>query len=345
MLQFQLAFKPERRLNTRIVRPDSRDRLCVYSVCSLRSPTPRQNGIQRPSAYGGISIFTNSGVRAYIMETHKFLIRFWGVRGSIPTPGPETVKYGGNTSCVEVRCGEQLIILDAGSGMRKLGIELNKEMPVEATILLSHFHWDHIQGFPFFQPGFQPQNKFHIYAARKLNTTLERLMSGQMMYPNFPISLGAMAAKMEFDELTPGETRLIGKVEIKTAIGNHPGESLAFRINYGGASVVYATDTEHYSCIDPSLLKLSNDVDCLIYDASYTSEEYCGKTGSPKTGWGHSTWEEGVKLAKAANVGKLILFHHDPEHDDDFIDEIERQASEALPSTIAAYEGLEILLL
>ena len=279
------------------------------------------------------------------METSKFLIRFWGVRGSIPTPGPETVRYGGNTSCVEVRCGEQVIILDAGSGIRKLGIELNKEGPVEATILLSHFHWDHIQGFPFFQPGFQPHNKFHIYAARKLNTTLERLMQGQMMYPNFPVSLGEMGAKMEFAELIPGENTIPGEdVEINTAACNHPGEALAFKISYGGASVVYATDTEHYSYLDPSLMKLSKGADYLIYDAAYTPEEYCGETGSPKVGWGHSTWEEGVKLAKAADVGKLILFHHDPEHDDDFVSEIERKAKEALPGTIAAYEGLEILL-
>jgi phosphoribosyl 1,2-cyclic phosphodiesterase len=278
------------------------------------------------------------------METCKFLVRFWGVRGSIPTPGPETVKYGGNTSCVEVRCGKQLIILDSGSGIRKLGIELNKETPVDATILLSHFHWDHIQGFPFFKPGFQRNNKFHIHAARKLNTTLERLMAGQMMYPNFPVSLDAMAAGMKFIELTPGDTILIGEVEVKTALSNHPDGSLAFRINYGGSSVVYATDTEHYCYIDPNLLKLSRGADYLIYDATYTSEEYYGKAGNSKKGWGHSTWEEGVKLAKAANVGKLILFHHDPEHDDDLVAEIERQASEALPGTIAAYEGLEILL-
>jgi len=278
------------------------------------------------------------------MEISKFRIRFWGVRGSIPTPGPETVRYGGNTSCVEVRCGEQVIILDAGSGIRKLGIELNKEGPVEATILLSHFHWDHIQGFPFFQPGFQPHNKFHIYAARKLNTTLERLMQGQMMYPNFPVFLEAMGAEMKFTELIPGEIILIEDVAIKTVACYHPGESMAFRISYGGNSVVYATDTEHYSCIDASLLKLSKGADYLIYDAAYTPEEYCGETGSPKVGWGHSTWEEGVKLAKAAEVGKLILFHHDPEHDDDFVSEIERQAKEALPGTMAAYEGLEILL-
>ena len=279
------------------------------------------------------------------METSKFRIRFWGVRGSIPTPGPETVRYGGNTSCVEVRCGEQVIILDAGSGIKKLGIELNKEAPIEATILLSHFHWDHIQGFPFFQPGFQPHNKFCIYAARKLNTTLERLMQGQMMYPNFPVSLGEMGAKMKFTELIPGENTIPREdVEIKTAACNHPGEALAFKISYGGASVVYATDTEHYSCIDASLLKLSKGADYLIYDAAYTPEEYCGETGSSKVGWGHSTWKEGVKLAKAADIGKLILFHHDPEHDDDFVSEIERQAKEALPGTMAAYEGLEILL-
>lgn len=279
------------------------------------------------------------------METCKFFVKFWGVRGSIPTPGPETVKYGGNTSCVEVRCGKQLIILDSGSGIRKLGIELEKAMPVYATILLSHFHWDHIQGFPFFKPGFQPNNVFHIYAARKLNTTLKRLMQGQMMYPNFPVSLEAMGAKMDFKELSPGENTVsMEEVEIKTAACNHPDEALAFKISYRGASVVYATDTEHYNYIDPSLLQLSKGADCLIYDAAYTTEEYYGKIGNSRIGWGHSTWEEGVKLAKAANVGKLVLFHHAPEHDDALVAEIEQKASEALPGTIAAYEGLEILL-
>jgi len=280
------------------------------------------------------------------MKNQKFLVRFWGVRGSIPTPGPETVKYGGNTSCVEVRCGEQLIILDAGSGIRKLGIELNKEAPIDAMILLSHFHWDHIQGFPFFQPGFLPHNKFYIYAGakRELDETVEGLMRGQMMYHNFPVSLDEMGSVMKFKGVRPGDNIPRGDIEIKTASCRHPGDALAFRISYGGASVVYATDTEHYSCIDPALFKLSQDADYLIYDAAYTPEEYCGEVGIPRTGWGHSTWEEGIKLAKAANVGKLILFHHEPEHDDDFIGEVERLASKALPGTIAAYEGLEILL-
>ena len=279
------------------------------------------------------------------MANRTFRIRFWGVRGTIPSPGPKTIKYGGNTPCVEVRCDEQLIILDAGSGLRKLGLKLLKEMPINATLLLSHLHWDHIHGFPFFAPADVKGNKFHIYAERKLNNTLHGLMAGQMMYPHFPLIFEKMAAEMFFTELIPGENTItIGDVNIQTSANNHPDGSLSFKITYDGVSMVYATDTEHYSCVDPALLKLAGGANCLIYDSTFTPEEYCGQVGTPKTGWGHSTWEEGIKLAKAAGIGQLILFHHEPDRSDDAVGGIEKQAAAELPGTIAAYEGLEIVL-
>ena len=277
------------------------------------------------------------------MERHEksFLMRIWGARGSIPTPGSKTVRYGGNTPCIEVRCGGQLIILDAGSGIREFGLELKKEEPVDAAILFSHLHWDHIQGFPFFAPAFTRANRFKIYAKRQLNATLESLMAGQMMYPHFPKTLDDMDAEMSFHELDHGETIQIGDARIKCCPANHPDGCIVFRIDYEGRSLVYATDTEHFDCIDPVLKEVSQDADCLIYDAMYTDDEYEGRNGEmPRKGWGHSTWQEGVSLARAAGAKRLVLFHHAPWHDDDFIAAYEAEAREVFPETYAAYEGL-----
>jgi phosphoribosyl 1,2-cyclic phosphodiesterase len=278
------------------------------------------------------------------MAKSDFKVKFWGVRGSIPTPGKDTCKYGGNTPCVEVRCGDKLIILDAGSGIRDLGNNLIKDMPLEANILFSHLHWDHIQGFPFFSPAFIAENKLNLFAEKKLDKTFESLMSGQMMYPHFPIALKDLDAYITFNELEYGDEINFGDVIIRTSRNNHSDGCIAFRIEYKGKSIVYATDTEHFACVDPILLEASRDADYIIYDATYTDEEYSGKNGRAKTGWGHSTWQEGVKLAKAANIKHLVLFHYDPEHTDDIIDDIYAQAKKKFKNTIASYEGLEIYL-
>jgi phosphoribosyl 1,2-cyclic phosphodiesterase len=275
-----------------------------------------------------------------------FQVRIWGARGSIPTPGPNTVKYGGNTACVEVRCGDKLIILDAGSGIRQLGMSLDPKKHLTAYFFFSHLHWDHIQGFPFFRPGFQPGNRFHIYAKRQLNTTVENLLAGQMMYPHFPKSLEDMAAQMTFHELDHGDEVRIGEALITCTPANHPDGCITFRIEYRKRSLIYATDTEHFETLDPVLKKHSSNADCLIYDAMFTEEEYLGKNGEmPRAGWGHSTWKEGVKMARAAGVKRLVLFHHDPAHDDDFISGIEADARREFPQTYAAYEGLTFNLL
>ncbi len=279
------------------------------------------------------------------MDKTDFKVRFWGVRGSIPTPGLSTSNVGGNTSCVEVRCGDKLIILDAGSGIRELGNSLIKDTPFEATILFSHLHWDHIQGFPFFTPILVPGNKLNMFAEKKLNKTFESLMSGQMVYPHFPITLKDLTAQITFNEIEFGDVINLGDVVIRTSRNNHPDSCIAFRIEYGGRALVYSTDTEHYSCIDPVLLKASKDADCIIYDATYDNDEYSGANGSiPKTGWGHSTWQEGVKLVKAANIKRLVLFHHDPSHDDNKITQIEADAQKEFANTIAAREGMELFL-
>ncbi len=273
----------------------------------------------------------------------QFQIRFWGVRGSIPSPGHETLKYGGNTSCVEIRCGDNLLILDAGTGLRLLGDKLTADMPLEATILLSHAHWDHIQGFPFFVPGFIKGNTFHIYGPKLIE--VEQTLRGQMMHPNFPVTLDAMQADIQFHDLKINGNIDIGEVNIYYDKLNHPGGVTTFQIHYNNKTMLYATDTEHYSCIDQNLVKLAKNIDLLIYDAQYTPDEYNGIDGMSRAGWGHSTWEEGVKIAKAANVKQLILFHHDPSHNDKLLDAIQSQAQSQFKNTFAAHEGMEINLI
>ncbi len=276
-------------------------------------------------------------------------ITFWGVRGSIPTPGPETVRVGGNTSCVEVRVGSALLVFDGGTGLRLLGKTLLAEMPLTAHIFFSHVHWDHIQGFPFFDPAFVKGNTIHLYGGQNLSRTLEETLAGQMDHPSFPVHLTDMAAAMTFNDLVEDEALEIptgdGVAHIRTAPGNHPNGVWAYRVDYQGRSVMYATDTEHYDVIDQRLATLAQGVDVLIYDSQYTPEEYSGSHGkSSKVGWGHSTFEEAVKLAKASNAKRLVLFHHDPTQNDDSVDAKEARAKALFPNAEAAREGLTIQL-
>jgi phosphoribosyl 1,2-cyclic phosphodiesterase len=271
------------------------------------------------------------------------LITFWGVRGSIPSPGPSTVGIGGNTSCVEVRAGKAILVFDGGTGLRLLGKKLLKEMPIVAHMFFSHVHWDHIQGFPFFEPAFVPGNEFHLYGGNNVSRTLEETLVGQMDHPNFPVDLGSMAAKMTFLDLAEGATLAIddglgGKVHVTSARGNHPQGVFAFRVEHAGKAVVYATDTEHYEGrVDQKLADLAKNASVLIYDAQYTPEEYAAKKG-----WGHSTFEEGAKLARLAGVQKLVLFHHDPMQSDEAVREKERRAKAVFPDVLAAHEGLTL---
>lgn len=275
---------------------------------------------------------------------NKFRVKIWGARGSISVPGKSTIKYGGNTPCVEVRCGKTTYILDAGSGLRELGKEILSRKDYNLTFLFSHFHWDHIQGFPFFLPAYNKNCKIKLYGESKLSYSFEHLFSGQVMIPYFPVSLEDMDAKIEFKEIKKNDIIIDGKIKIKMGRLNHPNGCMGYRIEYNNKSFVYATDTEHFNCIDKSVLSLVKGCDVLIYDANYTEEEYSGEKGFPRTGWGHSTWKQGVKLAKAAKIKKLILFHHDQEHDDSMIDRIESDAQKEFPESYAAYEGMEIIL-
>lgn len=278
-------------------------------------------------------------------------ITFWGVRGSIPSPGPDTVGVGGNTSCVEVRAGNLLLVFDGGTGLRLLGKTLLKEMPITAHLFFSHVHWDHIQGFPFFDPAFVPGNVIHLYGGNNVSRTLEETLAGQMDHPSFPVHLTDMGAKMHFHDVLEDQVLELDagdgtKAKISSARGNHPNGVWAYRVDHGGKSVMYATDTEHYAVVDPKLAKLAKGVDVLIYDSQYTPEEYSGTAGSggSKVGWGHSTFDEAVKLTKVAGAKRLVLYHHDPMQSDAAVLEKERRARELFPACEAAREGLEIEL-
>ncbi|OCR01754.1 MBL fold metallo-hydrolase [Oscillatoriales cyanobacterium USR001] len=273
----------------------------------------------------------------------EFVVQFWGVRGSIASPGSKTVRYGGNTSCVEMRLGDRRLIFDGGTGLRVLGLNLLRQMPVEAHMFFTHTHWDHIQGFPFFVPAFVPKNCFHIYGAIAPNgSTIKQRLSDQMLHPNFPVPIQVMQSDLKFYDITPGDIVEIGDIKIETALLNHPNTAIGYRVTWQGHTAVYCTDTEHYpDRLDENVLQLARNADVLIYDATYTNAEY-HDLKSPKVGWGHSTWEVGVEVAKAAGVKRIVMFHHDPSHDDNFLDNIEQELQSVFPKGFLAREGMTV---
>ena len=273
----------------------------------------------------------------------QLTIRFWGVRGSIPCPGLHTARYGGNTPCVEVQTDKCRLVFDGGTGLRVLGQSLLREMPVEAHIFFTHTHWDHIQGFPFFTPAFVRGNCFHIYGVRgPLNQTIEKRLTEQMLHPNFPVPLQVMGGELKFYDLPIGHALELEDITIQNEALNHPGGSVGYRLDWQGISVCYITDTEHYpQRLDPNVLKLSHQTDVMIIDSTYTDDEYY-ESGHSKVGWGHSTWQEAIKIAKASEVKQLVLFHHDPLHNDEFMDQVAEKAQQVYPNTIVAKEGLEL---
>lgn len=270
-----------------------------------------------------------------------FFIQFWGVRGSVPTPGKDTVRYGGNTSCLEMFVGGKHLIFDGGTGLQSLGYSLIEAQPIEAYMFFTHYHWDHIQGFPFFQPVFIPGNRFHIYGSVPPNgESMKQHFLERVLHPNSPVPLAGMKADISFHELICGEPFTIDNIHFETGPLNHPNTAMGYRITWKGHSVFYCTDTEHFpDGLDENVLHLARNADVLIYDAMYTDEEY-NNPKSPKHGWGHSTWQEAVKVAKAAGVKKLVIFHHDPTHSDQILDGIATQVQEAFPNAVMAQEGL-----
>jgi len=240
---------------------------------------------------------------------------------------------------VEVVAGDTRIALDAGTGLRRMGGALLAQgKPVAMTVLLSHVHWDHIQGLPFFGPIYAPGTKLTI-AGGAPATPLRESLRRQMSAPNFPVDWNDLPSTIEAVEMRDGSRMQVGDAEVRVARANHPDAVLAYRIDHGGRSVVYATDTEHYACVDPRLVALARDADVLVYDAQYLPEEYAGKVG-----WGHSTYEAGAALARAAGVSKLVLFHHDPSRSDAEVEAMEKRARDVFDDVVAAREGMTIEL-
>ena len=271
-------------------------------------------------------------------DQDDFSIKFWGVRGSIACSGPKTVRYGGNTSCLEVRCGDRIIILDAGSGIRYLGNELITKGPLDVDIFLTHTHFDHICGMPFFTPFFVPQSKFRISAGHLLpEHNVEFVLSEMMMAPLFPVPMAIFNADIAFQDFMSGDTLDLGDgITLRTAPLNHPNRATGYRVEYQGRSICYITDTEHtLDAPDENVAGLIRGADIVIYDGTYTDEEFPNHIT-----WGHSTWQEGLRMCEANDVKKYVLFHHDPERDDDQLDEIGRQLEELRPGTVVAREGM-----
>jgi CheY-like chemotaxis protein/phosphoribosyl 1,2-cyclic phosphodiesterase len=291
-------------------------------------------------------------------------LKFWGVRGSIPVPSPAVMRYGGNTSCVEVRTDAgTLLILDCGTGARLLGKSLLQEaqgQPLQGHILFGHTHWDHIQGLPFFPPVFVPGNVFHVYGPSGIGRNIGEALAGQMQYDYFPVALEQCLAQVHSHDLTEGHFT-IGDVDVRTQYLNHPLLTLGYRLSVGSAQVVYATDHEpfafesasdgaaHRDALphggDRSHIAFVEDADILIHDAQYAAEEY-----SARRGWGHSTVEYCTDVALAAGVRHLVLFHHDPDHDDDRIDALVERCRQRVAErggslrVTAAAEGQELFL-
>ena len=302
-------------------------------------------------------------------HTPSTRVKLWGVRGSIPVPGASTVRYGGNTTCIEVRADGEIIVLDAGTGIRLLGMELEKEFgdrPVKLSLLLTHTHWDHIQGLPFFLPAYNRKNQIRVLGYEGARAGLATILAGQMETQFFPISLREMQSNIAIEELKEMEFS-IGKVRVQSKFANHPGICAGYRLFTSGGSIAFFPDNEPYELLKlhiaerdqtnvedarefamterGKLVEFLHGCDVLILDSQYTDDEY-----QRHIGWGHGSLSRVVSLALAARVRKLILFHHDPNHDDAKIDEMLEGArllvvESGQPMEVeAAQEGAEIWL-
>ena len=272
-------------------------------------------------------------------------VKFYGVRGSVPTPDPNYSQFGGNTSCIQITFSSgRIAILDAGTGIRNLGNDLIKnshEQYDNINIILSHTHWDHIQGFPYFEPAYDPRRNItiSICGQERIGKDLESLFATQMQNDFFPIPLENMGAKFTF--LQPDITTYEHPSGIKIVASKHShrGDAYGYRVEEGGKILVYCTDVEHKDGIDPNVVTLSQNADLLIHDAQYTEEEL-----EAKKGWGHSCWKQAIEVAEKAGVKKLALFHHDPDHDDVFLSNMEKECQKRYPRAFLARENDQVEL-
>lgn len=274
------------------------------------------------------------------MKRPRFTMRFWGVRGTVPCPQPDRLRYGGNTSCIEVCCGDYRLIFDAGTGLRALGNELLANGDNRLShLFFTHTHLDHIAGLPFFRPAYDGKNHFEFWAGH-LGThglSLQNVLKQLMQPPLFPVPLDILHACVSFHDFRPGDVlEPFPGVRLRTLALNHPGGATGYRIEFDGQAMCIITDVEHFGdARDNPIVDFIKDAAIVVYDCTYTEEEY------PRfVGWGHSTWQQGARLCKAAGVGRLVAFHHDPEHDDAFMDQIAAAMVRACPGSVVAAEGL-----
>jgi phosphoribosyl 1,2-cyclic phosphodiesterase len=274
-------------------------------------------------------------------DRNEFSIRFWGTRGSIAVPGPHTVRYGGNTACFEVRCGGEVLVIDGGSGLMGLGRKLLREGRRDVKIFFTHTHWDHICGIPFFAPAYAPQTQVHFYAGHLLpDSSLKAVLCNMMMAPLFPVPIDVFRS-CRFNDFDCGAAiEPVPGVSLSSCWLNHPNRACGYRIEHDGKSICIMTDTEHRKGeLDKTIVDFCRNADIMVYDAMFTDDEY-----ERHVGWGHSTWQEAIRVGDAANVGQVVLFHHNPMNNDDRMSAIEAAAAAARPGTIAAREGTELAL-
>ena len=310
----------------------------IIVVSGQAYPADQQKALELGAQMFLVKPFRPAALIAAVDRVWRSLkVRFWGVRGSIAAPGPETIRYGGNTPCVTLERGKDLLILDAGTGVRKLGVSLQAEAagkPLTVNMLITHTHWDHIQGFPFFVPAYVPGNKVNVWGPPSMEKPLGKVLRGQMDPAYFPVGLGDMAADLTITEIRQSEFQ-VGPFKVQAMYVNHPGITMAYRVEIDGLVVTYATDTEPYRTLlagaqdgsdgdpiayggkrDEELVAFAHKADLYIADSQYTPAEY-----TQKRGWGHTCYTDCVQVAMEAQAKRVALFSHDPMHDDDMLDE------------------------
>jgi phosphoribosyl 1,2-cyclic phosphodiesterase len=276
------------------------------------------------------------------MKRPLFTMRFWGVRGTVPCPQQDRLRYGGNTSCIEVRCGDYRLIFDAGTGLRALGNELLSNGDSRLShLFFTHTHLDHIAGLPFFRPAYDGKNHFEFWAGHlgAHGLTLQCVLKQLMQPPLFPVPLDILHACVSFHDFPPGDVlEPFPGVRLRTMSLNHPGGATGYRIEFNNQAMCIITDVEHFGdARDNAIVEFIKGAAIVVYDCTYTEEEY------PRfVGWGHSTWQQGVRLCDAAGAGRLVAFHHDPDHDDGFLDEVAAAMDHARPGSVMAAEGLTL---